>query len=158
LSELASQKFEETASSAWQDTSFIPALKIIYEETFDRTLKNIAIKLVTAHVDKFLAKKEFTEFCELNGGFSLDILRATRPGPMPKPQPSFLGLIPVQFGDSCRKCGDEFYPDLTSGDMYGYMCAGCGTQVVLEMGDTEEEFERFLKSRFTGLGLGLRDY
>jgi len=97
LSELASQKFGETASSAWQDTSFIPALKIIYEETFDRTLKNIAIKVVTAHVDKFLAKKEFTELCELNGGLSLDILRATRPGPMPKPQPSFLGLIPVQI-------------------------------------------------------------
>jgi hypothetical protein len=158
LSGLASQRFEETASLAWEDPSFISALKIIYEETSesDRGLKDIAIKVATAFVDEFLAKKEFTELCESNGALSLDVLKATRPSSTP--QPPLPELLPVQFGDSCRKCGDEYYPDPTADDTYGYMCAGCGTQVVLEIGDTEEEIERFVRSRYSGLGRGLRRY
>ncbi|TVY44102.1 hypothetical protein LSUB1_G001915 [Lachnellula subtilissima] len=78
LSELAKNEFEEVVGRACEDPSFIPALGIIYKQTPDRTLRDIAIKVVTAHIDKFLAKREFTDLCEDIGALALDVLKATR--------------------------------------------------------------------------------
>ena len=138
LAELAKNKFEELVAPAWNDPSFLPALRIIDEETSDRAMKDNIIKAVTAHIDKFLAKKEFTDLCESNAALTLEIL--TKLGSTPPPQA-------LKVGDPCRKCGSGLCPDPTADDITGYMCVGCGTQVEIEAYCSERD-ERVLDERF----------
>lgn len=101
LSELAKNEFEEVVGRAKEYTSFIPALGIIYKQTPDRALKDIAIKVVTAHIDKLLAKREFIDLCEDIGALALDVLKATRePGNRSNDPPGY-------YFDTCWGCGGK---------------------------------------------------
>ncbi|TVY45342.1 Kelch repeat and BTB domain-containing protein [Lachnellula occidentalis] len=101
LQEEAKNKFEEFAGQTWGDASFIPALGFIYSQTPDRVLKDIVIKVVTAHIDKFLAKKEFTDLCEGIAALALDVLKATRESGDKRKNSSIDEL------DVCEECGGE---------------------------------------------------
>ncbi|TVY20478.1 Kelch-like protein 25 [Lachnellula arida] len=101
LSELAKNKFEELVGPAWENPSFIRALEIIYKQTPDRTLKDLAIKVITVHIDKLLAKEEFTDLCKEIGALALDVLKATRESGNKKHDP----LVGVVL--TCTRCNGE---------------------------------------------------
>jgi len=107
LKTLAKEKYKSAVSTAWNYSSFISSLKLLYAETpeSDRLLKDVAIQAAADHVEELVKSSDFVGLCQANGEIGIDVLKACYLPSAPQATPSASTGWPEQ----CRRCGDSAY-------------------------------------------------